>query len=364
MKLLAAFEPMLRAWRADLELVGLGGTFVQPAPRGEKLVLTGRVLRSTQESVFVRLYAHGSARAPAIIAEATLRPAKRRFQAKRRRGSRQEKRRSPSTGRFKLSAKHVLITGASSGIGRALALRHAQDGARLSLFGRDAARLELPAQACRDKGADVASFVVDVQNRAGMAKAMADALALAPLDIVYANAGVATGLSTGQILEDPEAVRATLAINVIGVLNTVEPAIPAMTKRGSGAIAIVGSMAGVRGLPFSPAYCASKAAVYSYAESLRGVLAPHGVDVCMIVPGFVATPMAAATKSWQPGKISDAEAAEIIARGLERRKPVIAFPLFMWCALRFITFLPPRWVDAVMLRFSADVPSTKEKEAV
>jgi len=263
-----------------------------------------------------------------------------------------------------LSAKHVLITGASSGIGRALALRHAQDGARLSLFGRDEARLEASAKACRDKGADVASFVVDVQNRAGMAKAVADALALAPLDIVYANAGVATGLSTGQILEDPEAVRATLAINVIGVFNTVEPAIPAMTKRGSGAIAIVGSMAGVRGLPFSPAYCASKAAVYSYAESLRGVLAPHGVDVCMIVPGFVATPMAAATKSWQPGLISDAEAADIIASGLERRKPVIAFPLFMWCALRLTTFLPPRWVDAVMLRFSADVPSTKEKEAV
>jgi len=134
-----------------------------------------------------------------------------------------------------LGGKHVLITGASSGIGRALALRHAQDGARLSLFGRDQARLEASAKACRDKGADVATSVVDVQDRAGMAKAVADALALAPLDIVYANAGVATGLSTGQILEDPEAVRATLAINVIGVLNTVEPAIPAMTKRGSGA---------------------------------------------------------------------------------------------------------------------------------
>lgn len=263
-----------------------------------------------------------------------------------------------------MSGKHVLITGGSSGIGRALALRHAQEGARLSLFGRDAARLEAAAQACRDKGADVATFVVDVQNRAGMATAVADALALAPLDIVYANAGVATGLSTGQILEDPEAVRATLAINVIGVLNTVEPAISAMTKRGSGTIAIVGSMAGVRGLPFSPAYCASKAAVYSYAESLRGVLSPHGVDVCMIVPGFVATPMAAATKSWQPGLISDTEAADIVARGLECRKPVIAFPLFMWCALRFMTFLPPRWVDAVMLRFSADVPRTEEKEAV
>lgn len=263
-----------------------------------------------------------------------------------------------------MSRKHVLITGASSGIGRALALRHARDSARLSLFGRDAARLEAAARACRDKGADVATFVVDVQNRAGMARAVAEALALAPLDIVYANAGVATGLSTGQIMEDAEAVRATLAINVIGVLNTVEPTIAAMTKRGSGTIAMVGSMAGVRGLPFSPAYCASKAAVYSYAESLRGVLAPHGVDVCMIVPGYVTTPMSEATKAWKPGIISDEAAADIIARGLERRKPVVAFPRFMWFALRFIAFLPPRWVDAVMLRFSAEVPTTKEREAV
>ncbi len=262
-----------------------------------------------------------------------------------------------------MSEKHVLITGASSGIGRALALRYARDGARLSLLGRDVARLESVARACRDKGADVATLVVDVQNRAGMTRAVADALARAPLDIVFANAGVATGRSTGDILEDPDAVRATLAINVIGVLNTVEPATPAMIERRSGVIAIVGSMAGVRGLPFSPAYCASKAAVYSYAESMRGVLAPHGVDVSMIVPGFVATPMAAATKSWQPGLISDTAAAEIIARGLERRKAVIAFPLFMWWALRFFTFLPPRWVDAAMLRFSADVPRTVEKEA-
>lgn len=263
-----------------------------------------------------------------------------------------------------MSGKHVLVTGASSGIGRALALRYAQDGARLSLFGRDAARLEASAKACRDKGADVATFVVDVQDRAGMAKGVADALALAPLDLVFANAGVATGLGHGKIIEDPDAVRATLAINVGGVFNTVEPAIAAMTKRGSGAIAMVGSMAGVRGLPFSPAYCASKAAVFSYAEALRGVLSPHGVDVCMIVPGYVETPMSAATKAWKPGLISDSEAAEIIARGIERRKPVIAFPMFMWVALRFITFLPPRWVDAAMLRFfTADVPTTKEKEA-
>ena len=135
---------------------------------------------------------------------------------------------------------------------------------------------------------------------------------------------------------------------MIGVLNTIEPAIQAMTKRGAGTIAMIGSMAGVRGLPFMPAYCASKAAVYSYAESLRGVLSPHGVDVCMIVPGFIATPMTAGNKSWLPGLMSDAKAADIIAREVERRKPVIAFPLLMWYALRFLTVPPPRWVDALI----------------
>ncbi len=262
-----------------------------------------------------------------------------------------------------MSAKHVLITGASSGIGRALALRYAQDGARLTLLGRDAARLEAVAQACRARGAAAETFIADVQDCAAMADAVRQALATAPLDIVIANAGVATGLSPGQILEPSQSVRAAFAINVTGVFNTVEPAILPMTKRGAGVIAMVGSMAGVRGLPFSPAYCAAKAAVHVYAESLRGVLTPLGVDVSLIVPGFVKTPMSARTKSWQPGAISDTEAAEIIVRGLARRKTVIAFPLFMWVALRFFTFLPPRLVDAVMVRFTADVPQTEEREA-
>ncbi|MFY9629297.1 MAG: SDR family NAD(P)-dependent oxidoreductase [Methylocystis sp.] len=261
-------------------------------------------------------------------------------------------------------AKHVLITGASSGIGRALALRYAAPDTRLTLLGRDAARLESVARDCRDRGATVETAIVEVQDRIGMAAAVEAALLQAPIDVLIANAGVATGLSPGQILEPSDSVRATLAINVTGVFNTVEPAILPMTRRRAGMIAMVGSMAGVRGLPFSPAYCATKAAVHIYAESLRGVMAPHGVDVSLIVPGFVKTPMAAATKSWQPGLMSDMEAAEIIVGGLERRKTVIAFPRFMYYALRFFTFLPPRWVDAVMLRFSADVPQTTEREAI
>ncbi len=261
-----------------------------------------------------------------------------------------------------MSPRRILITGGSSGIGRALASRYARPGVSLVLLGRDAARLAAAAEACRDKGAEAAAVVADVRDRAAMSRIVEDAHAEAPLDLVVANAGVATGLSPGQILENPEAVRGTFAINVTGVFNTIEPAILPMCERGKGQIAIVGSMAGVRGLPYSPAYCAAKAAVHLYADSLRGALAPHGVGVSLIVPGFVKTPMAARTKSWQPGAISDEAAAEIIQNGLARGRAVIAFPLFVYYAMRFFTFLPPGLVDSVMRRFHVEVPETHERE--
>ncbi len=258
--------------------------------------------------------------------------------------------------------KRLLITGASSGIGRALAIAYARDGASLYLLGRDKARLDATAEACRAAGAaEVETRVADVRDREAMARVVEAAHAARPIDIIVANAGVATGLSPGQILETPEAVRATLAINVAGVFNTVEPAIPAMTSRKQGQIAIVGSMAGVRSLPYSPAYCAAKASVHMWADCLRGQLAPHGVKVSLIVPGFVKTPMSARTKSWQPSAISDAKAAEIIKRGLERRRPVIAFPQYMYYALRFFSFLPPSLVDGIMRRFHVVVPESPER---
>ncbi len=258
--------------------------------------------------------------------------------------------------------KRLLITGASSGIGRALAVAYAKDGASLFLLGRDKARLDATAEACGVAGAaEVETAIADVRDREAMARLVEAAHAARPLDILIANAGVATGLSPGQILETPEAVRAMMAINVNGVFNTVEPAIPAMCAQGAGQIAIVGSMAGVRSLPYSPSYCAAKASVHMWADCLRGRLAPHGVKVSLIVPGFVETPMAARTKSWQPGAISDARAAEIIRRGLERRRPVIAFPGYMYYAMRFFTLLPSGLVDGVMQRFHVEVPESPER---
>ncbi len=281
------------------------------------------------------------------------------------------------------SAVRVLITGASSGIGRALALAYAQEGASLVLLGRDAERLESAARACLAAGAEEAeTHLADVRDREAMARIVRFAHQQRPIDVLVANAGVATGLSPGQLLETSEAVRAMLKINVEGVFNTVEPAILPMCARKSGRIAIVGSMAGVRALPHSPAYCAAKACVHMWADSLRAQLAVHGVHVALIVPGYVKTPMSARTivktpfsaralpktpasagvESWQPGALSDGEAARIIKNGLDRRRNVIAFPRYMYWAMRLFSLLPAALVDGVMRQFPAEVPETPERE--
>src|SRR5262249_45620023 len=151
-------------------------------------------------------------------------------------------------------AKSILITGASSGIGRALALAYAEPGASLSLTGRNRERLEDIASTARAQGADVATGLLDVRDQTAMAQWIKQQATRRPLELVIANAGITTGLSYAQLAEDPAAVRAILGINLTGVFNTVEPLIAPMCARGKGQIALVGSIAGIRGLPYSPGY--------------------------------------------------------------------------------------------------------------
>jgi short-subunit dehydrogenase len=258
--------------------------------------------------------------------------------------------------------RRILITGASSGIGRALALAYAHDRASLVLLGRDQDRLQQTAHQCLNAGAaDVETHVAYVRDKEKMATLIVQADSRDAVDLVVANAGVASGLSPGQIMETPEAVRAMMAINVTGVFNTVEPIMSVMSARRHGQLAIVGSMAGVRALPYSPAYCAAKSAVHMWANCLRGALAPYNVHVSLIIPGFVKTPMSARTKSWQPSAITDTQAARLIKDGLAKRKDVIAFPFYMYLAMRFFSLLPAVIVDNVMRRFHVEVPETPER---
>lgn len=258
----------------------------------------------------------------------------------------------------------IVITGGSSGIGRALARRYAQcdgEGVRLVLLGRDGLRLDAVADECRAHGAQAKTLRIDVRDRAAMHEGLRAIDREHPVDLLVANAGIATGLPAGALVEDPDAVRGIVAINLLGALNTVEPLLEPMCARGRGRIALTGSIAGLRGLPYSPAYCATKAAVHLYADSLRGNLRRKGVGVSLIVPGFVHTPLNEKLVAFMPFAMSDAKAARILARGLDRGRDVIAFPRLLYWTARLSTFLPHRLADAVLARFAVDMQVTHER---
>ncbi len=243
--------------------------------------------------------------------------------------------------------KSILITGASSGIGAALAETYAGSGVRLGLGGRDRARLEAVAEACRRRGATVEAALVDVTDRAAMADWIARADRAAPLDLVIANAGISAGRGGGHGVESAEQTEAILAVNLGGVLNTVFPAIPSMRARHSGAIAIMGSLAGFRGYPGAPAYALSKAAVRVWGEALRGALHHDGIAVSVICPGFVKTHLTASNRFPMPMLMDADRAARIIRRGLARRRARIAFPWPMYLAAWLMGALPPAMTDPV-----------------
>lgn len=238
--------------------------------------------------------------------------------------------------------RHILLTGASSGIGAALARHYAAAGVRLSLCGRDAARLDGVAADCRARGAEVATAILDVTDRAGMRQWILAADAARPLDLVIANAGIG-GMHEGEAL-----ARAVFAVNLDGVLNTAYPALERMAARGRGQLALMSSLAGYRGIPDAPAYSASKAAVKSLGEAWRGAYAAAGLRVSVICPGFVATPMTAGDRFPKPFLMDGERAAGIIARGLAADRPCIAFPWPLAFATWLMAALPPRLGDWIL----------------
>ena len=257
--------------------------------------------------------------------------------------------------------RSVLITGASSGIGRGLALAYAAPGIRLALIGRNRDRLEAVAAAVRAKGGAVETGLVDVRDRGAMASWIGAADVAHPFDLVIANAGITTGLGPEDLMEDPDAVRAIIATNLLGVLNTVEPMISLMCARGSGQIAFIGSIAGLHGLPYSPAYCITKAGVHAYAESIRGRLERRGVVVSLVVAGFVKTPLNDSIAAMKPGELSEEQAGLLIKHKLAAGRATIAFPWFLYLAARFGRLLPSRVYDRIMLGIQASVPQTRER---
>lgn len=247
------------------------------------------------------------------------------------------------------SFNSIVVTGASSGIGRALALAYAAPGIHLGLNGRDPARLHEVASACRALGAGVRSEAIDVMQRREMAVWL-HALDIAhPVDLVVANAGVSIehGDATGL---DEEVTRRTFAINFEGTLNSVFPLLPAMRRRHRGQIAIMASLAGFVGLPGTPAYNGSKAALRVWGESLRHGLRADGIGVSVICPGFVDTPMNARDAGARPFLMSPARAAFLITRGIARNRARIAFPALPKTAIWAACALPGGLLDWMLRR--------------
>lgn len=243
----------------------------------------------------------------------------------------------------------ILITGASSGLGQALALAYAGPGVTLFLSGRDRQRLHDVADACRARQAQVHALVINVTQPAPMAAWIKECDAIRPLDLVIANAGISAGTGGGG--ESAEQARAIFAVNVDGVMNTVFPAMDIMRGRRHGQIAIMASLAGYRGLPGAPSYCASKAAVKAWGEGLRGHLAPDGIRVSVICPGFVTTRMTAVNKFRMPFLMDADRAARIMVKGLARNRGRIAFPWPMAFGAWLSAALPDRlmgWIGARM----------------
>jgi short-subunit dehydrogenase len=251
------------------------------------------------------------------------------------------------------SPTSILITGASSGLGAALALGYARPGVRLALSGRNRARLETSARACLARGAEVDAQAIDVTDRAAMADWILRTDEACALELVIANAGISAG--TGGGAESAEQTRAILATNIDGLMNTVLPALDRMRPRRRGQIALMSSLAAFRGFPGAPAYCASKAAVRVWGESLRGELIPFGIALSVICPGFVDTGMSAVNRFPMPFLMSAERAAGHIRRKLERGAARIAFPWPMTAAIWCLAALPPGLTDLLLARLPRKV---------
>ena len=233
----------------------------------------------------------------------------------------------------------ILITGASSGIGAALARHYAQTDTSLILVGRNLERLEEVARACRAKGAAVEACRLDTRDRDAAVTMVRSADAHQPLDLVIANAAVNGGNQKGEV-ETEETAFETADINYTGSLNIVLPTLTLMLRRGRGQIVLVSSLAAYAPLQDAPAYSGAKAALVAHGLALRQKVGPRGVKVNVVAPGYVKTPMGGELKGWRPLEMSAEEAAAHIVKGIAKDRDVIAFPLVLAALARTVLLLP------------------------
>lgn len=248
--------------------------------------------------------------------------------------------------------RSIVITGASAGLGRALALAYAQPGTALGIVGRNTAEVDVTATACRGQGATVDTGTIDVRDAASIAAWLTDFDTRYPIDLLIANAGVASTIADASDWEGLERTARVIDTNLYGALHTVLPVIERMRARKCGRIAMVSSIAALRGMAISPAYCASKAAIKAYGDSVRPLLARDGVGVTVILPGFVKTAMSDEFPGDKPFLWSAERSAAYIRRRLDAGRNEIAFPGLLAFGMRLLPLLPVALADAILDRLS------------
>ncbi|TCF97043.1 SDR family oxidoreductase [Paraburkholderia strydomiana] len=242
----------------------------------------------------------------------------------------------------------VVISGASAGLGRALALCYALPDVRLGLMGRNLERLEAVASECRARRAQVVVGCMDVRDSAAVQSWILNFDAQYPIDLLIANAGIASTRSSSDDWEGADRTAKVVDTNLYGALHTVLPVIGCMRSRRSGQVAVVSSLAGLRGMAISPAYCVSKAALVAYCDSVRPILARDNIGISLVLPGFVRTAMSDVFPGNKPFMWSAEKAALFIKKRLARRRVEIAFPLSLTLGLKLLRLLPAKIADAIL----------------
>lgn len=242
----------------------------------------------------------------------------------------------------------VFITGASSGIGQALALRYQRAGFRLALVARRADTLRTWAQSQGWEASSCAVYAADVRDVAAITAAGRLCLAAQGVpDVVIASAGVSIGMDT-VVYNDLEVMRQTLETNLLGTAATFHPFVDPMRARGSGRLVGVASVAAIRGLPGHGAYCASKSGVVAYCESLRGELRGAGVSVVTIVPGYVDTPLTRKNRYAMPFLMTPQAFAERAYTAIERGTSYRVIPWQMGVVAKLMRLLPNALFDRLL----------------
>lgn len=248
--------------------------------------------------------------------------------------------------------KRVFLTGASSGIGEALALDIASRGAALGLVARRQEMLDDLASRCEAAGGQARGYVVDVVDGEKLRKAAEDFRSeFDHIDVMIANAGIGGGNDECRAFV-PGAVKTVVDTNLMGAVNAIHAVLPEMLERGSGHLVAVSSLAGFRGLPKSAAYSASKAAMTAYFESVRLDVQNRGVAVTIIQPGFIRTPLTGGRKAKMPFLMELEDAIPYFRRAIEQKKRFAAFPWQLATLVRIARFLPAKWYDAAAGRAS------------